>query len=109
MVDQHDSHPRRKRVASRADSAPRGPSCLSASDIHDALTDVCAETYMLEAERLRVVDLRADGRRSGADEIPGVDALADRRRSVEGRLAELEARAAFLRAELARVSQPCPD
>jgi len=63
---------------------------------------------MLEAERLRVEDLRfgkPGGRREGG-ERSGEEALAERQRSVEGRIEELEAKAALLRAQLARLSQP---
>jgi hypothetical protein len=80
---------------------------LPKSTIHDALTDVCGEICMLEAERLRLRRMLAHDRESAEEGAVFLEAkqLGERQRMVEGRLEELEARAAYLRAELERASQ----
>lgn len=86
---------------------PRQPrASLSSDEIHDALTDVCAEMYMLEAERLRIRTLLEGGASdSGGARTLWSKRLLERETAVESRLHALEAETASLRADLEHASR----
>jgi len=75
---------------------------LSRGELESSLTDVRAEVYLVEAERLRAK------RQLASHEVQGDpderDRLSRRERSIESRLEELEAKTAGLRARLEQVA-----
>ncbi len=87
----------------------RRGSRLSRERIHDALTDVCAEVYLLKAERLRIRGT-LDSRSHERDQ-PSFDEqrLLEQEAAVENRLDALEAKTALLRADLERSYQQHQD
>lgn len=79
----------------------RGARSFSLGELESSLTDVRAEMCLVEAERKKAArELASD---EVQDDVAERDRLSRRRRSLEGRLEELEARTAGLRARLEQV------
>ena len=80
---------------------------LSKEQLETALTDVRAEAYLVEAERLRMGRLiSAADRQTAPDEF---DKLLRRQELIESRLEELDASTAGLRARLERLERLTSD
>lgn len=102
-MDEQPNQNAQRSASGQVSKVPRRE--LSAAELESGLTDICAEIYFLEAERVRTGRLLSDlksGDRLAEGDASEPKRLLRQRSLIEGRLEELEARAAGLRAQVER-------